>query len=73
MTYEAILITFLVFLVLGLFTRIEAIRLANRIEHREVTFSHYIHALGIVLGHTCLFVVLVPAAVVSWGRRRWKK
>ena len=70
MTYEAVLITFVAFLVLALFTRIEAIRLANRIEAGNVKFSHYVHALGIVLGHTCLFVVLVPAAVVSWIRER---
>ena len=71
---ETALLLLVLFTVISLFTRAEAIRLANtQGVTPKLKLRHYARALTIVLGHTILFVFLIPWAVGKWLRDRGKK
>ena len=81
MKLDRILLLFVLFVLIALFARIEAIRAASvdymkrkgaghEVTERRVRFVHYVQGLALVLGYTVLFVLLVPLAVWRWWRDR---
>ncbi len=80
---EHLFLGFILFVLLALFARIEAIRIASiewmrkkglgdEVVAREVKLRHYVKGLALALGQTMLFVVLIPLAVVKYYKDRGK-
>ena len=60
-------------ILLGLFTRAEAIRLMNKREAQEVSLKDVLEGAIIALGHSLFLVILLPGLVIWWVGRRLKK
>ncbi|KKM18306.1 hypothetical protein LCGC14_1666900 [marine sediment metagenome] len=67
------LLSALVLLVLLLFARLEAFRIANKFPGQKVKFSHYVQGLEVLLGNLVLMIVAVPAAMLSFLFRRGRR
>ena len=66
------LLAAILLVILLLFSRLEAFRIANRYPGRRIKFGDYAAGLGVVLGNLLMFLVVLPAALWSlfFGRGR---
>ena len=66
MKLDRLLLLLVLFILLSLYARIEAVRLASGRFGYRVRLRHYLAGLAFALGQTLLFVALVPWAVWRW-------
>lgn len=78
MGLENVLLLLILFILLSLFARIEAVYLAGQEwlqkgGERRVRLHHYVAGLAFALNQVLLFVLLVPWAVWKWGSQRRRR